>query len=165
MTIQHHLQHFYDSHQHMLNPPMSDAERAYLLLNIPHVPRLILEVLAVFNGEKQRSEPSNGNAFFMSSRHIVNSYHMFCGELDTLTDEEMEVHDPNDHPIEVQQKLMDTLWFPFMDYDGDVYFMDMNPTKYGTREQVLLINIAQGCDVFEVVAKHRDDFVQQFLKA
>lgn len=159
MNIEHRLEQFYKTHKKVLNPPISDNEKAYLLKYIPNLPELLLNILSVFNGEIQKAEPANGQAFFMSATDIIEHYQMFSDELDSFS----EVHYLEDHPIEIQQTVMDKRWFPLMSYDGDVYFMDMNPTQHGKPEQVFLINVSQGCDLFELVAKNRDEFLQRYL--
>ncbi len=139
----------------LVNPPVVEADIDRLRKVFGSIPRDLHLLLGQFNGENQQKwEPVNGRAFFMSVDEIIEAY-----ELLVTADGEAPAF-PESYPKEVRPYLYSQKWIPFMEYDGDIFFMDMNPTQFGRFGQIFLINVAQGCDTCEFVSNSLYELIE-----
>ena len=139
----------------LINPPAQEEEINKLRDIFDCLPEELIHLLRSFNGENQSKwEPVNGQAFFMSIEEIIENYNLLI----EVNGEEPAF--PGDYPKEVKPFLYHEKWVPFMSFDSDIYFLDMDPTESGNIGQIFLINVGQGCDVCEFVSNSINELIE-----
>ena len=146
MSLERVITNFLNNTECSFNLPASSKLLLDLENTIGLIPKELTIILTFFNGENASNiTPANNLAFFLNIEDISTYYNMCLEEESNLC------LYPESHPIELQKVIFDKHWIPFMNIDGDVYFIDYNPTAYGVKGQIFMINIAQGMDYYEIV--------------
>ena len=147
------------------NPPASDSDIEKLLSSIPEMPVELVTVLKCFNGEIHSGTPVFGEAFFMSSHTIIEHQKMF-NEFEFEEDENylFEDNDP-EYCEKIRNVLYDQRWIPFMDLDGIVSFMDLNPTTSGVKGQIFSMDIGGGGYFVEYDAVSLAEYIDNNMPA
>ena len=148
-----------------VNPPITAQNEATLKSHGVPIADEVMAILRVFDGEKPAIESIlNGARLIPSVGEVGISWYLQLfrgahGEA-ALPDE----FDFSGWSDSVRKIDFSRRWTPFMDTDnGDVLFVDHDPADTGTDGQVFLMNVAEGCDLVEVIAPSVGDLLANLV--